>query len=254
MSLEDQLPLNQLAGTGLPPLWRSHINAWFAQAEAYFDLRKITLDSTKINHVILSLSSDVVQDVYDILSTKYQVYSEFKEALIKRFTKSEQERICQLLTAEELGDRTPSELLRRMQALVTDSSIETGIFRQIFLQKLPPHVREILASISDETNLPNLASIADKILVVRKHEPSVATTSSISTPSNLDFQDQLNLLSARLDQLAKSRSSSSRRAGRSKSRTRYKTRCWYHIRFGKRARKCIPPCDFHKSENPRANP
>jgi hypothetical protein len=255
MSLEDQLPINHLSGLGLPPLWRSHINAWFTQAEAYFDLRKITLHSKKINHVILSLPSDVVQDVYDLLSNKYQVYADFKEALIKRFTKSEQERICQLLTAEELGDRTPSELLRRMQTLVNDSSIETGIFRQIFLQKLPTHVREILASLSDELTLVNLASIADKILVIRKQEPRVANVNALEATSHLSLLDQISNLNARLDHLANSRSFSlSRRFGREKRKVRTKSRCWYHKRFGKKARKCIPPCAFHKSGNSPAKP
>jgi hypothetical protein len=255
MNDQNQVSLNRLAAIGLPTLWPSHINAWFTQAEAFFDLRKITSDYTKINYVILSLSSDLVQEVYDILSTKYEVYSEFKDALIKRFSKSKQERICQLLTAEELGDRTPSELLRRMQALVTDSALETGIFRQIFLQKLPPHVREILASISDDTPLVNLASIADKILVVRKHELPSAVTSTIATSSHSDLQSQINSLTARLDRLVSLRSrSSSRRPARSRSRSRHSHRCWYHSHFGPRARKCVPPCDFNKPKNSEANP
>jgi hypothetical protein len=254
MNLEDQPPINQLIGIGLPPLWRTHIHAWFTQAEAYFDLRKITSDSTKINYVILSLSSEVVQEVYDLLSTKYQSYIEFKDALIKRFSKSEHERICQL-TAEELGDRTPSELLRRMQSLITDSSLESGIFRQLFLQKLPSNVREILASISDDTSLVNLASIADKILVVRRHELPVVATNSISSSPRLSLQDQINALAVRFDQIATSRSPSlSRTPASPKSKNKCQTRCWYHIRFGKHARKCIPPCDYKKSENFCAQP
>ncbi|CAL8078531.1 unnamed protein product [Calicophoron daubneyi] len=132
MASSEQTTLNQMTSLNLPSLWRSHVKAWFTQAEAFFDLRKITQDSTKINYVILSLSSDLINDVYDILANKYQVYDELKAALIKRFTRSEQERITQLLFAETLGDRTPSQLLRRMQALITDNSIDTSLFRQIF--------------------------------------------------------------------------------------------------------------------------
>ena len=124
-----------MTALNLPSVWRSHVKAWFTHAEALFDLRKITQDSTKINYVILSLSSDLLNDVYDILANKYQVYDELKAALIKRFTRSEEERMPQLLSVEASGDRTLSEILSRMQVLITDNSIDTSLFRQIFFTK-----------------------------------------------------------------------------------------------------------------------
>ena len=255
MASEDQVSLNQMTILNLPSLWRLHVKAWFTQAKAYFDLRKITQDSTKINYVILSLSSDLISDVYDILANKYQVYEDLKAALIKRFRRSEQERITQLLSSEALGDRTPSELLRRMQALLTDNFIDTSLFRQVFLQKLPSHVREILASISDETSLTDLASIADKILVVKQQEPPTLTTNTLTVSTTSSLQHQINLLSARLEQLAKYPSHTSpRRRRRSRSRATARSRCWYHTRFGSKARKCVPPCDFHAAGNATANP
>ena len=255
MASKEETTLNQMTALNLPSLWRSHVKAWFAQAQAFFDLRKITQDTTKISYVILSLPPDLINDVYDILANKYQVYEELKAALIKRFTRSEQERITQLLSAEALGDRTPSELLRRMQALITDNSLDISLFRQIFLQKLPSHVREILASISDETSLADLASVADKILVVKQQDPPTLPTNMLTTSNTSNLQQQINLLSAKLDRLAKySIQAPPRRRRRSRSRAYTGFRCWYHARFGNKAQKCVPPCDFHAAGNTKANP
>ncbi|CAL8073951.1 unnamed protein product [Calicophoron daubneyi] len=142
-----------------------------------------------------------------------------------------------------------------MQALITDNSIDTSLFRQIFLQKLPSHVREILASISDETSLADLANIADKILVVKQQDPPALPTNMLTVPSTSNLQQQINLISARLDQLAKyPPHAPPRRRRRSRSKTSMLSRCWYHTRFGSKARKCVPPCDFHASGNVKANP
>lgn len=42
--------------------------------------------------------------------------------------------------------------------------------------------------------------------------------------------------------------SNSRHRGRSKSRNRENSRlCYYHHRFGNKANKCVPPCNFSDS-------
>ena len=89
------------------------------------------------------MSISVLSDVYDILTNKRHVHDELKAALIKRFTKSERECITQVLSPKALGDRMPSVLPRRKQVLVIDNSIDTILFRQIFLQMLPCQAREI---------------------------------------------------------------------------------------------------------------
>ncbi|KAM7294556.1 uncharacterized protein ISCGN_024062 [Ixodes scapularis] len=85
-----------------------------------------------------------------------------KDALIQCTTASEQ----QLLTAEELGDRKPSQL-RRMQQLLGDraDNLDNSLIRELFLQSLPNYVRIILTS-SDTTYLEALARMADKIMEV----------------------------------------------------------------------------------------
>lgn len=63
-------------------------------------------------------------------------YDRLREELIKRTATSEQRRLQQLLTTKELGDRKPSQLLRRMQQLLSDTAAaaNSALIRELFLQ------------------------------------------------------------------------------------------------------------------------
>ena len=88
-----------------------------------------------------------------------------------------------MFNAEELGDRKPSQLLRRMQQLLGDKANNTdaAFMRELFLQRLPPNVRMVLASTPDTGNITELAQLADKVMEVAT--PSV---SGITTTTELD--------------------------------------------------------------------
>lgn len=99
---------------------------WFAQVEAHFTTRRITAQKTRFDYTIASLSPETVAtEVRDLIILKPPEdtpsrYSVFKEQLIKRTAASEQRCLQQLFHTEELGDRKPSQLLRRMQQLLGD--------------------------------------------------------------------------------------------------------------------------------------
>ncbi|XP_064470208.1 uncharacterized protein LOC135384957 [Ornithodoros turicata] len=106
----------------LPPFWYRNTATWFIQAEAQFHLAGITAQSTKFCHVISALSSSAAEEVYDIIASPPLdiPYDKLKAALLKRTTCSGHARFQQLLSAEELGDRRPTQLLRRMKQLLGD--------------------------------------------------------------------------------------------------------------------------------------
>ena len=167
------------------------------------------------------------------------------EQLIKRTTASEQRRLQQLFNAEELGDRKPSQLLRRMQQLLGDkaASTDSSFIRELFLQRMPGNIRMVLASTADAVSLEELASLADKVMDVAA--PSVA---AITTPQVTSDVELLREEVTRLKDIVSS-FTKSRQSRRSPSPHPFDTTlCWYHQRFGKNARKCRPPCSWSGNE------
>ena len=80
----------------------------------------------------------------------------------------EQCRLWQLFPAEELGDRTPSQLWPRMQQLLGNAAgpnSEDTFLQELLLQNLHSHIRMVLAS-SGDIPLEALATHADKVMAV----------------------------------------------------------------------------------------
>ena len=113
-------------------------------------------------------------------------YDTVKAQLNKRTAASEQRRLQQLFSTEELGDRKPTQLLRRLQQLAGDTPglPDDKFLRELFLQRLPSNVRMVLASTRDDTDIEDLAQLADKIVEVAL-PPSVSNVSVQSSELEL---------------------------------------------------------------------
>ena len=168
----------------LPPYYPADPEIWFAQIEAQFLTRGVTSEATKFAYVVSGLQPQFAQEIRDILISppKDHPYVVLRTELIKRTSASEQERLQRLLTQEELGDRKPSQFLRRMEQLLGGKKLPDSIFKQLFLQRMPHHVQSILASSRDTMSLAQLADIADKICEVGSPSPAVASVTAPSTP------------------------------------------------------------------------
>lgn len=239
----------------LPPFWPADPEVWFAQVEAQFTTRGITSQKTKFDYVVASLSPEFATEVRDLILKPPTTtpYDTLKEQLTRRTAASEQRKLQQLFNTEELGDRKPSQLLRRMQQLLgNQAGITDGTFvRELFLQRLPGNVRMVLASTPDTVSLENLAELADKIVEVAT--PSIG---AVTTPKLTTEVEQLRAEVTRLQEVVESFSRRPRLPSRrspSPARPRTPTDatlCWYHQKYGDRAQKCRSPCD--KALNDRA--
>ena len=113
-----------------------------------------------------------------------------------------------LLDLLGLGDWTPSQLCAYIQGLAVD--------RRIFLRQLPEDVRVQLAA-RGEDDLPELARKAD-IIMAAKHAQPVINASNHPPRKH----------------------SPARRSPKD-------TICWYHAKFGNKAKACRPLCLFSSS-------
>ena len=251
----------------LPPYWPSDPDLWFAQVEAQFATRGITAQKTKYEYVVASLSPEFATQVRDLILHVPDAtpYDTLKRQLIARTAVPQQRRLQQLLNLTDLGDQRPTRLLRHMQQLLGSEATgaDRTLLRQLFLQRLPPNVRMILASSGETTTLEELAELGDTIIAAAP--PGVAVVSQ--PPSEIEeLRTELSRLRETVSTLAsprqvfrqpspshrfRQRSPSPHRHSRLQSPPPHPNVCWYHARFGDRARKCTPPCSH--SGNGRAS-
>lgn len=253
----------------LPPFWPADPALWFSSIEAQFALRGVTTQQTKFYYVVAALGPQEAAEVRDVIMSPpaETPYDRIKEALTKRTTATEQERLQQLLSLEVLGDRKPSQLLRRMQQLLGDqaSKMDDSFVRHLFLQRLPSTVRMILtAATAKSTEV--LAQMADNMMDACP--PTIAATEAKSfdatAPGTADsaniesLRTEVAQLSALVTKALQRQKSPGPRRRPSPHRSSFdqtsaaaanSSYCWYHASFGSSARRCRPPCSFAGNAN-----
>lgn len=252
----------------LPPFWQVDPVLWFAQVEAQFYAYKVRADTSKYFTVVASLDSAVLQKVSDIVRNPPETgkYEVLKKQMIARFSDSRAQQVRKLVSELELGDRTPSQLLREMKALAQDSMSEE-ILRTLWAQRLPTNIQEILSS-CESTALDALATMADKIAEVAGQgtrvsairQPCQATAelqgdAGSSEPSTLAaLQRQVAELTRMVEKLSQNSDRPQRPRSRNRSRSREgNTLCYFHRKFGARAWRCQNPCSWREAHEASEN-
>lgn len=254
-----------------PPFWKANPALWFCQLEAQFEMNRITVDKSKYYTVVAAIESTVLDQVSDLVLNPPEngLYTALKRRLLDVFADSEQGRLKKLLSQIDLGDQKPSNLLREMRSLA-GSSISSDILKTLWLQRLPSNMQAIL-SISAE-NLDRLVVMADKI-----HETTVGSElHKINLqPQETSIVNQIAELSRQLSELKSELSHRGRkrdlnRSSRSKSRNRSQTPqtrnnsqhskkvvkskiCWYHTKWGNKAKACVGPCNYDADQSDSEN-
>ena len=71
----------------LPTFWTSHPEVWFVQAEAQFELRRVTADETKYLYVLAALDQETAMRFLDLIRRppNEDIYKALKDRLIDTF-------------------------------------------------------------------------------------------------------------------------------------------------------------------------
>ena len=155
---EDPESINSTA-VKLPTFWSTDPELWFYQVEAVFENRnpKVTVDSTKFNHVMAALPQDVLNACRGIIQlppTTADRYQQLKAALTENYSKTESQRHAELIdfaaAKEPILDIKPSALMMHVSNLAGNSI--AALERAMFLNRMPKEVRTVLSSSTAVSN------------------------------------------------------------------------------------------------------
>jgi hypothetical protein len=216
-------PAVNAASIKLPEFWTEDPELWFARVEAQFATRDIRSDDTKFHYVVAALDNTTAAEVKAVLLKPPTTdrYKALRRALMDAFAKSQAQKDAELLAISGLGDRRPTALLRKIQSLNSDSDT---LLRAFFLAQLPQDVRAVLAAM-DAMNIDALAKAADRII----------ESKSLASHGVNEVQE----VSVVRDRGAPKPRQTSYLSSSSPSNI-----CYFHSKFGSKARTCRPGCLF----------
>ncbi|BHF78292.1 hypothetical protein SprV_0602140500 [Sparganum proliferum] len=181
----------------LPDLWQHAPELYFIRIESAFYSANITKELSKYHKLVEVLPANIISQVQPLLvkPPADAPYSALKAEILRLNAVSDRQRYHQLIKEESLGDRKPSELLRRMRTLLGDMQVDEKLVKEMFLERLPPDVQTILASGSQDLTLSHLAEMADRMIEVQRFQPpSVAQISTSSSTVNEQLLQQMSTM------------------------------------------------------------
>jgi len=212
-NLTPQNEARMSASIKIPPFWPKDPELWFHQVDAQFAAKDIVNSTLKYNHVVAALSPEIAGLVRELIKAPpiNDPYKVLKDTIIERTGPTRQQQIHELLRPQSVGDRRPSIMLQEMKQQMGQ---DTGdMLRELFRKRLPKNISLMLSAFPNDT-IDELAKKADNMYDEMDIQPpkmhafldsNTSDFNAISKPSDPEL-------------------------------------CWYHNRFGEKARTCRPPC------------
>ncbi|XP_052870960.1 uncharacterized protein LOC128276543 [Anopheles cruzii] len=247
-------PAVEKISTKLPSFWEEVPEVWFVQAEAEFEISRVTQERTRYSYLISALPKETLAKVLDIIKAPHpeQPYTHLKEQILARLSSSEETRLSKLLYHVEIGDRTPSDFFRHMVQLAGYSTdLSVNLIQKLWKSRLPKQIEIALIAVDTKEHAEQL-KIADRLWECTQSN-GIAQVEQNNNSELSEMRREIGELREMLKGLNTRGRSNSRSRGefqgdrspsRSGSRQRQYATCWYHYRFGKNAKKCIQPCNF----------
>ena len=195
----------------VPDFWEQAPAAWFRILDRHFTTagRENLSEAHKFDLLLPLLQGSAVKLILRLVSNPpADVYTVAKDTLIRHFSKTPEDMAAELHGLSSFGDRSAVEHLEHMRSLQPNDP-ETALFRHIFLQCVPSHVR------------PSISSIQDLGAMAKAVDTALATTPAPLTVQAVDGLDShVDAVSFQRDKLTDS------------------GLCFIHARYGQDAHKC----------------
>ncbi|XP_055929748.1 uncharacterized protein LOC129960366 [Argiope bruennichi] len=152
-----------------PPFCHANPELWLKQMKSQLILAGVTTESMKFHHIVSVLLPEKLEVVGDIMQDQPAEipYEALRRRLGSQYVQSEEQKLKDLISGMQFGDRKPSRLLVEMRNKA-GNKISEEVLKFLFLQRLPTHVQQILTITNDK--LERLAEMADAIMV-EMHNP-----------------------------------------------------------------------------------
>jgi hypothetical protein len=235
-----------IASVKLSPFWAASPANWFLQAEAQFAVRDVMNPLDRYYLVMAALGEPQIDLVSSVLppapdKTSYEL---IKNALVASHSLTPYQKVDRLMSMEPLGGRKPSEMLATMQKLRPPK--DEHFFTFAFLQRLPREMRMLLAQ-DDQSDIQNLAQKADAYMALHQpqhHDVAAVAPATGDTPP----ADEEAIVAAANKAAAKQRGGKKNQKNFRRHRSpspfdvHQSPLCYYHVRYGEKAHKCVDPC------------
>ena len=138
-TLSPTVPVANNMAMKLPTFWPDAAEVWFAQADAKFAIKAITVSKTNFYHVVAVLSQNVAAHILNLIRAPpaRTLYEVLKNRLITLYSLNDYQRFEALVSLPISGDQKPSHLMNRVLALLPDDYKTDFILRGLFLHRLP---------------------------------------------------------------------------------------------------------------------
>ena len=223
----------------LPEFTKEKPREWFMCVEQIFLIYDVSSPAKKFAHVVAQLPPDVFRKAHDILRLPdgpgINRYELLKSKLCKHFglsLLSAFERFNKLPSLQ--SGQKPSNVLEALQdTLFPDADVNHQLVRAAFISRLPVSMQSAIFA-RDFDNLSDLAAFCD----------TMCFSDSRVSPLHSEAVEICALPAETADLHMQGIHAVTRRASSTGGNTIPQTNCWYHRRFGVKAKACNQPCSF----------
>ncbi|VDP10224.1 unnamed protein product [Schistosoma margrebowiei] len=155
------------------PFWPDYIKAWFCYAESDFSEHGVIDTRAQFLAVVKALPREFNRYVTPSMFTSdvSDPYESLKRSILKQGDLTDRQRFDQLFNNIDLQHGSLTDMLQRMRKVIGLRTFDEGLFKQLFLSKLPQQVQAVLVSFQKNA-LDELTASADRILEITKSSTS----------------------------------------------------------------------------------